>query len=410
MDPVFFPEDQRVSRHLWTEGDRNMSQFFIYAFANFSWYGNPTPVNVLGVKWDMAKQGEILEYLAVNTTENSTTLWNYRQRECAFWTEYLPTVIGYITPTYPPTTEFWWEPESPLQIAFWSINVVCLFLCVLVVVCCLLWRNAKRQAKDRYFDGGGSLKEYPSTMHMDNFSTAESHFSHHRMNDPPPPDIQNRAASVMDPLMTGSIAGPMTGTMTSTVPAPGSMPGTMPSTMHGTLQSHVSHQPTLIMPNGSGIIQGMPMQMPGGPIVMTSSASMNLLPQGSVINSYPSQPPLPPVPNMAPPTIPVVHSNGGFPRNPSTDNLGGTKFLDSPHLSSSGRGSTRMDSSESSSGRPTTPPLKTSRPVTPQNLPPQPLGLPTHRGKLVPGRMSNQKMDHRPPSAAGRREVPSTAV
>ena len=53
----------------------------------------------------MAKQGEILEYLAVNTTENSTTLWNYRQRECAFWTDYLPTVIGYITPTYPPTTE-----------------------------------------------------------------------------------------------------------------------------------------------------------------------------------------------------------------------------------------------------------------------------------------------------------------
>ena len=39
MDPVFFPEDQRVSRHLWTEGDRNMSEFFIYAFANFSWYG-----------------------------------------------------------------------------------------------------------------------------------------------------------------------------------------------------------------------------------------------------------------------------------------------------------------------------------------------------------------------------------
>ena len=53
----------------------------------------------------MSTNGEILKYLAVNTTENSTTLWNYRQRECAFWTEYLPTVIGYITPTYPPTTE-----------------------------------------------------------------------------------------------------------------------------------------------------------------------------------------------------------------------------------------------------------------------------------------------------------------
>ena len=66
---------------------------------------NPTPKNILGVHWDMTTKGEILYYLAINSTENSTTLWNYRQRECAFWTEYLPQVIGYITPTYPPTTE-----------------------------------------------------------------------------------------------------------------------------------------------------------------------------------------------------------------------------------------------------------------------------------------------------------------
>ena len=66
---------------------------------------DPTPKNILGVHWDMTKNGEILHYLAINRTENSTTLWNYRQRECAFWTEYLPSVIGYITPTYPPTTE-----------------------------------------------------------------------------------------------------------------------------------------------------------------------------------------------------------------------------------------------------------------------------------------------------------------
>ena len=108
---------------------------------------NPTTKNILGVHWDMAKQGEILEYLAVNTTENSTTLWNYRQRECAFWTEYLPSVIAYITPTYPPTTEFWWEPDSPLQVAFWSVNSICLLLLVLVVIFCLLWRNAKRLQK-----------------------------------------------------------------------------------------------------------------------------------------------------------------------------------------------------------------------------------------------------------------------
>ena len=101
-----------------------MSQFFIYAFANFSWYGNPTPKTILGVHWDAVSKGEIQKYLAVNTTENSTTLWNYRQRECAFWTEYLPSVIRYVTPTYPPTTEFWWEPESPLQVHSNSIYLI----------------------------------------------------------------------------------------------------------------------------------------------------------------------------------------------------------------------------------------------------------------------------------------------
>ena len=55
-----------------------MSQVLFYyssisiSFFTFS-HRNPTPKNILGVHWDMAKQGEILEYLAVNTTENSTT-------------------------------------------------------------------------------------------------------------------------------------------------------------------------------------------------------------------------------------------------------------------------------------------------------------------------------------------------
>lgn len=179
MDSVFFPENDQISRHLWTEGDRNMSQFFIYAAANFSWWGNPTPKNILGVHWDMSTKGEILKFLAVNTTENSTTYWNYRQKECAFWTEYLPSVIGMLTPTYPPTTEFWWEPDSPLQIAFWSMSSVCLFLLVLVVICCLLWRNAKRNSKERYFESAVgtpamSLKAFPTDIdHLVNHDREE---------------------------------------------------------------------------------------------------------------------------------------------------------------------------------------------------------------------------------------------
>ncbi len=99
-----------------SQTSRGMGKYPLWAFAPpcilavRSWtlllfFSHPTPKNILGVHWDMAKHGEILKYLAVNRTENSTTLWNYRQKECAFWTEYLPSVIGYITPTYPPTTE-----------------------------------------------------------------------------------------------------------------------------------------------------------------------------------------------------------------------------------------------------------------------------------------------------------------
>jgi neuroligin len=58
--------------------------------------------------------------------------------------QYLPTVVGVLVPTYPPSTEFWWEPKEPLQIAFWSMSIACLILLVLLVMCCILWRNAKR--------------------------------------------------------------------------------------------------------------------------------------------------------------------------------------------------------------------------------------------------------------------------
>ena len=57
-------------------------------------------------------------------------------------------------------------------------------------------------------------------------------------------------------------------------------------------------------------------------------------------------------------------------------------------FSSSGRGT-------DSSGRAETPQLKSSRPVTPvqqQQQPLQPMGLPTNRAKLVPGKTEFQKI------------------
>ncbi|XP_037958142.1 cholinesterase [Teleopsis dalmanni] len=150
MDIEFFPKKDHLQRNMWTDNDRNMSHFFLQTFSNFARYGNPTPQQVLGMHYERAYQGE-LRYLNINTTFNSSILFNYRQTECAFWTQYLPTVVGVLVPTYPPTTEYWWEPKEPLQIAFWSMSVACFFLIVLVFICCIMWRNAKRQT-DRFYD------------------------------------------------------------------------------------------------------------------------------------------------------------------------------------------------------------------------------------------------------------------
>lgn len=144
MDIEFYPKKLRLERTMWTDNDRNISHFFMKTYTDFARYGNPTPLGeVLGLHFDKAINGE-LKYLNLNTTFNSSILLNYRQTENAFWSQYLPTVIGVLVATYPPSTEFWWEPKEPLQIAFWSVSAMCMVLLVLVVMCCIMWRNAKR--------------------------------------------------------------------------------------------------------------------------------------------------------------------------------------------------------------------------------------------------------------------------
>ncbi|GBP77712.1 Neuroligin-4, Y-linked [Eumeta japonica] len=150
MDQEFYPRRIRIERQSWLPNDRNMSHFFMKAYTDFARLGNPTRSRILGLHMEKAEVGQ-LRYLNLNTTYNSTIQLNYRQTELAFWTVYLPTVIGRLVPTYPPITEYWWEPKQPLQIAFWSVSTACIILLVLLVVCCMLWRNAKRET-DRFYN------------------------------------------------------------------------------------------------------------------------------------------------------------------------------------------------------------------------------------------------------------------
>nr|XP_018906011.1 PREDICTED: acetylcholinesterase [Bemisia tabaci] len=157
MDTEFFPPSAHLERNMWTDNDRNMSHFFMKAYSNFAKYGNPTYEQILGIHFEKATAGQF-KYLNLNTTFNSTIMYNYRQTESAFWWAYLPYVIGTYVPTYPPTTEFFWEPRAPLQIAFWSMSTLCLILLVAVVIFCMLWRNVKR-TNTPYYSCDVSLRD-----------------------------------------------------------------------------------------------------------------------------------------------------------------------------------------------------------------------------------------------------------
>ncbi|XP_049882214.1 acetylcholinesterase isoform X2 [Pectinophora gossypiella] len=216
MDPEFFPNKLRIERQMWTGNDRNMSHFFMKAFSDFARYGNPTRSRILGVHFEVATAGQ-LRYLNLNTTYNSTIQLNYRQTELAFWTVYLPTVIGRLVPTYPPITEYWWEPKQPLQIAFWSVSSACLLLIVLLVVLCMLWRNAKRET-DRYYSDDIFMVPDLGDPGVDNTTRSRDNIYEYRdvpIKRPQTPQTLSRATSQPQTLQSRPISAASTGSALS---------------------------------------------------------------------------------------------------------------------------------------------------------------------------------------------------
>ena len=388
MDSVYYPVDVQVSRPLWTEGDRNMSQFFIYAYANFSWYGNPTPQNILGVHWDMTVKEEIQRYLALNTTENSTTLWNYRQKECSFWTEYLPSVIGYITPTYPPTTEFWWEPNSPLQQAFWSMSSVSLFLLVLVVIFFLLWRNANRQSKIRYGDAAAgslaSLKHHPD------------HFDHIDDKGRISPALSNRSGYTERSRLEnhdGVSLRSFTGAPLQPSPSTHSLRSLGLTRVGGPQPQPHSRQPSLVMNGRQPIMNGLPIQ--------SLTPAVTPTPQHRPM-------PGPPAPMMQMTQLPPQLSQpytvqgmavgpGEIPNSAGPFINGGMHDLSNDSIQSQQSGGLQFDPRAGPRRGPAQPQMDASLGLGPPQANVVPMSQPRAPTKLVPGRMSQNSDKNRPP-------------
>jgi hypothetical protein len=83
---------------------------------------NPTFTEILGIHFDRAASGQ-LYYLNINTTFNSSILFNYRQTESAFWAEYMPLVTGRMVPLYyPPYLDVSCIPFSKNSVAEFELE------------------------------------------------------------------------------------------------------------------------------------------------------------------------------------------------------------------------------------------------------------------------------------------------
>ena len=272
-----------------------------------------------------------------------------------------------------------------LQVGFWSISSVSLFLLVLVVIFFLLWRNAHRQSKIRYGDAAAgslaSLKHHPD------------HFDHIDDKGRISPALSNRSGYTErsrlenhDGVSLRSFTGgplqpsPSTHSLRSLgltrIPGPASLP-----------QPH-SRQPSLVMTNGrQPIMNGLPVNtltpavtpslqhrpMPGPPVPMMPMSQMSqpYTVQGVAVGAGE-------IPNNAGPFI-----NGGM-HDLSNDSLqsqqsGGLQF--DPRAPGLRRGP--QPQMEASLGLGSGQPQAMSQPRTP--------------GKLVPGRMSQASDKGRPP-------------
>lgn len=145
LDSRFFPPDHKLKDATWSEADRNMSQFFMESWANFAKYGTPTPQALFNTIYWKPMTLKTLEYLSVNTTNYTSIMHrDYRQKECQFWSEYLPSISMSAPPVWPAL----FEPlEVELRIyrgTAWALFAALILAVFIACLCSCLYCRAKK--------------------------------------------------------------------------------------------------------------------------------------------------------------------------------------------------------------------------------------------------------------------------
>lgn len=145
MEAKYFPSIYNLKEARWTEMDRNMSQFFMEAYANFAKYGTPTPYSLFNnILWQPAR-ADNLQYLSVNTTNfTSIMMRDYKLKSAQFWNDYIYSVQG-LEPVY------WRNVFSPVEMELraykastYATMVLAIILLFLSLLCSCLYCRARR--------------------------------------------------------------------------------------------------------------------------------------------------------------------------------------------------------------------------------------------------------------------------
>ncbi|XP_053208210.1 neuroligin-4, Y-linked-like isoform X2 [Panonychus citri] len=145
MDDRFYPKMYNLEQAKWKEEDRNMSVFFMKAWADFARHGDPTPVALFNnILWKPMNPST-LQYLSINTTNYTSVMHrDYKQREAKFWNYYMPELVGQPKPIWPP-------PYQPLEgelrmyrASLWAIVAILVILTFISALCSCLYCKAKR--------------------------------------------------------------------------------------------------------------------------------------------------------------------------------------------------------------------------------------------------------------------------
>lgn len=160
LDAKYFPSYYNLREARWTEMDRNMSQFFMEAYANFAKYGNPTPYALFNnILWQPARLDD-LQYLSVNTT-NFTSIMarDYRLKSAQFWNDYIFTLYDH-EPFY------WTSAFAPIDMelraykaSVYATLVLAIILLFLSILCSCLYCRAR---SNRYGDASIDYMPVPN--------------------------------------------------------------------------------------------------------------------------------------------------------------------------------------------------------------------------------------------------------